>query len=187
MPAPKTCNLANRGGNLLGLLSPLTRSQQNSRGKQCQALCDCVHAVTGTGAHPQQLVGAVGGTDGQLLEQLHHEAAEAAEGARQAHLRVHLDQHVPRCVHVQGLQATGCAPSACAPAGRPGRTCQPSRGKCTLRQSIDRLSCRTGRPPRAGTCAKLGAHLEPASLCHGAVQDGQQCLRPAPDLAGLRH
>lgn len=37
--------------------------------------------------HLKQLVGPVGGPDRQLLQQLHHQAAEAAERARQAHLR----------------------------------------------------------------------------------------------------
>ena len=43
----------------------------------------------------EQLIGAVGGADAQLLQQLHQQAAEAPERARQAHLRA----GTPGCMH----------------------------------------------------------------------------------------
>lgn len=55
-------------------------------------------------AHFEQLVGSVGGADAQLLQQLHHEAAEALECARQPYLRVDLYEHIFCRVHVQRLQ-----------------------------------------------------------------------------------
>lgn len=61
------------------------------------------------GAHLQQLVWSIGGSNAQLLEQLHKEATEALERTRKPHLRVHLNQHVFPGVYIQGLRqpATG--------------------------------------------------------------------------------
>lgn len=44
--------------------------------------------VLGDGAldHLEELIGSVRGPDGELLEELHHEAAEALEGAGEADL-----------------------------------------------------------------------------------------------------
>ena len=39
-------------------------------------------------------VRAVRSTDGELLQELRHEPGETAEGPRESHLRVHLEQHV---------------------------------------------------------------------------------------------
>ena len=56
--------------------------------------------------HLQQFLGAIGRSDAKLLQQLHHEATEALECARQPYLRVYLDQHIPRCVHIHRLHTS---------------------------------------------------------------------------------
>ena len=63
-------------------------------------------------ARLEQLAGGVGGVDAELLQQLHHEAAEALERARQSNLRVNLNQHTLGRAHIQPLRRN--ALSACS-------------------------------------------------------------------------
>ena len=44
--------------------------------------------------------------DAELLQQLHHEPAEAFERPRQPHLRVDLYQHALHCAHIQALHSS---------------------------------------------------------------------------------
>ena len=77
-------------------------------------------------AYLEQLAGAIGGMDAELLQQLHHEAAEALEGPRQPHLRVDLQQHSLHCSHKQALHTTSQSlswnsPLACLLRHQPGQ------------------------------------------------------------------
>jgi len=74
-------------------------------------------ATRSRGAHLQQLVGAVGRADAQLLQQLHHQAAEALERARQPHLWIHLHLRTPGSTAALPKRPTGCDPAAHAAAG----------------------------------------------------------------------
>ena len=53
----------------------------------------------------EQLIRTIGGTYAQLLQQLHHEAAEPLEGARQSDLGVDFNEDVFVGVHVQALHS----------------------------------------------------------------------------------
>jgi len=55
--------------------------------------------------HLEQFVWSVGGADGQFLQQLHHETAEALERAWNAYRWVDADEHVLLCVHVNRADA----------------------------------------------------------------------------------
>lgn len=64
---------------------------------------DGIHQ-TRSGEHLEELVRAIACSNAQLLQQLHHQATESLEGARQSDLRVDLDEDVLSCMHIKGLR-----------------------------------------------------------------------------------
>jgi hypothetical protein len=63
--------------------------------------------VSSDAVYLEQLVRAVGGANGQFLQQLHHQPAEALERAWQADVGVDLNEHVFVSAHIDGLSGKG--------------------------------------------------------------------------------
>ena len=79
----------------------------------------------GPNSHLEQFVRPIGCPDAQLLQELHHEAAEPLEGAGQAHLRVYLYEGFTIGGHIQCLQPGKKVVAAVKPIGsrRKGNGC----------------------------------------------------------------